>query len=117
MNTTTRWALKDSPYKVRFKKQGEKIHPEIKMYSDLSDESMQKCAQIKAVVHSVLPKAKVYLFGSRINGRWTDESDYDIIVLWMATPQERELLQSYNFGFEVDFCFSHSYNTSNYVEI
>lgn len=117
MDTTTRWALNDSPYKVQLKKIGEKIHPEVKYWFELPPVDVARCLMIKQVVKQLLPNAKLYLFGSRINGRWTDESDYDIVVLWMATPQERELLQSYNFGFEVDFCFSHSYNTSNYVEI
>jgi len=117
MDTITRWALEDSPYKVQFKKVGEKIHSEVKYWFELTPLDVSRCLMIKQVVKQVLPKAKLYLFGSRINGRWTDESDYDIVVLWMATPKERETLQKYNYGFKVDMRFAHSYNTDNCVEI
>lgn len=117
MDSTTRWALKDCPHVIKFKPQGEKIHPEIKYWFELSAEDAARCLMIKSAVKSILPEAKIYLFGSRINGRWTEESDYDICVLWMATPKERETLKQHNFGFRVDFRFSHSFNVSKCVEI
>lgn len=117
MDTTTRWALNDSPVAVRFKKIGEKVHPEVKHWFELTQLDVVRCLMIKQVVKQLLPNAKLYLFGSRINGRWTEESDYDIVVLWMATPKERETLQGYNYGFKVDMRFAHSYNAKNAIEI
>lgn len=117
MDTTTRWALENSPYPVRFKKQGEKVHPEIKYLFELSTEDVTRCLIIKSIVKQLLPNARLFLFGSRINGRWTEESDYDIVVLWMATPKERETLQGYNYGFKVDMRFAHSYNAKNAIDI
>ena len=37
--------------------------------------------RMKQIVHSVLPEAKVILFGSRANGTETEESDWDLLIL------------------------------------
>jgi DNA polymerase sigma len=36
---------------------------------------------IKSEVHKIIPDAQVHLFGSRADGTFTDESDWDILVL------------------------------------
>ena len=41
--------------------------------------------KMKALVHEIVPDAKVILFGSRANGTATEESDWDVLVL---TKQE-----------------------------
>lgn len=41
---------------------------------------------IKSEVHKVLPDSKVLLFGSRVNGNTTDESDWDILILISEKP-------------------------------
>jgi predicted nucleotidyltransferase len=38
-------------------------------------------AKIKDIVHTVLPEAKVILFGSRASDTATDESDWDLLIL------------------------------------
>jgi predicted nucleotidyltransferase len=44
---------------------------------------------IKAEVHSILPLAKVLLFGSRANYHATDESDWDILILTKDKPDSK----------------------------
>ncbi len=38
-------------------------------------------AQIKQIVHTKFPSAKVYLYGSRIRGTANKESDWDLLIL------------------------------------
>lgn len=106
----TRWLLKDSPHEVRFKNVGDKIHKEVHQFNELTSEKQSICKSIKHKINSILPSALVYLIGSQINGRHRVESDYDVLILWMATPSERKQLKEFNYGVEVDVRFSHSYS-------
>lgn len=74
-------------------------------------------SDIKSLVLSILPEAKLYLFGSRINGRWREDSDYDIVIMYLANYTERELIKKHDFGFKVDFRFSNGHNTRKCIEI
>jgi predicted nucleotidyltransferase len=46
--------------------------------------------KIKALVHDIVPDAKVILFSSRANGTATEESDWDVLVLTQQ-PVDRKL--------------------------
>jgi predicted nucleotidyltransferase len=46
--------------------------------------------RIKEVVHGIDPEAEIILYGSRARGDWTDESDWDLLVLY-AGPEDKEL--------------------------
>ncbi len=37
--------------------------------------------EIKTAIHKEIPDAKIFLFGSRVNGNVHDESDWDILIL------------------------------------
>ena len=37
--------------------------------------------EIKQAIHLLVPDAKISLFGSRANGNYTEESDWDILIL------------------------------------
>lgn len=41
--------------------------------------------EIKTAIHQEIPDAKIFLFGSRVNGNVHDESDWDILIL---TPKK-----------------------------
>jgi len=45
---------------------------------------------IKSIVHSLLPDAKILLFGSRAKGNYRQDSDYDILVITQNLLQEKE---------------------------
>jgi uncharacterized protein len=44
---------------------------------------------IKSMVNSFLPNAKVLLFGSRVRGEYTIDSDYDLLVITQETYTPR----------------------------
>jgi len=45
---------------------------------------------IKTTVHSVIPDARVLLFGSMARGDANEDSDYDVLVIIPNTMQPRE---------------------------
>ena len=50
--------------------------------------------KIKTIVQSILPEAKVILFGSRAKGVYTEESDYDILIITEENLSEKEKLNT-----------------------
>ena len=50
----------------------------------------QLSQNIKSVVHSFLPQAKVLLFGSRARGDNQLESDYDVIIITETSLHEKD---------------------------
>lgn len=116
MDTTTRWALENSPYPVRFKPKGEKKHPEIKHFNEFTDSDKELLQGIKSTVHQVLPNVKVFVFGSRINGRWRESSDYDIFIQSLPSTTQREQVKSFQHGVKIDYRYSLG-DGKNMVEI
>lgn len=41
---------------------------------------------IKSIVKKLLPSAKVILFGSRARGNFSDQSDYDVLIITPDQP-------------------------------
>lgn len=50
--------------------------------------------KIKSIVQSILPEAKVILFGSRARGDNTVHSDYDLLIITDEYLSEREKLNT-----------------------
>ncbi len=50
--------------------------------------------KIKTIVQSILPESKVILFGSRAKGTYTDESDYDLLIITEEKLSEKEKLDT-----------------------
>ncbi len=46
--------------------------------------------KVKKLIHTYWPKAKIYVFGSVINGRYTAASDIDILVVLDKKPNPKE---------------------------
>lgn len=105
-----RWLLIEHPDSVKLKVLKPITKPIIKNYSELPEETKVQCQIIKKEIQKILPEAKIYLFGSRINGRWDENSDYDISILWLPTYKDRETIKAIDFGVKVDRWFSHSYS-------
>lgn len=49
------------------------------------DDKIQILFNLKSIVQEVMPDAEIILFGSRVNGTATEESDWDVLVL---SPEE-----------------------------
>lgn len=60
--------------------------------------------KIKALVHEIVPNAKVILFGSQANGTATEESDWDVLVLTQQKPDRalKEALRKKVFPLSVE---------------
>ena len=47
-------------------------------------------SQIKSIVHSFFPDARIVLFGSRARGDNSEQSDYDILIITKETIPQRQ---------------------------
>jgi predicted nucleotidyltransferase len=110
-----RWLLTDHPESVKFKEQKPITKPVVNSFDELPDGTQQMCKKIKTEINKIVD-AKVFLFGSRINGRWDKESDYDIVILSLPTITQREQIKAIDFGVKVDRWFTRSFS-SKMVEI
>ena len=50
--------------------------------------------KIKSIVQSILPEAKVILFGSRGRGDYTEDSDFDLLIITEKNLSEKEKLST-----------------------
>lgn len=116
IDSTTRWAFANAPSPVRLKEHGKLIHPVIKHFDEFTDEQKELLKGIKSCVHQVIPNVKVFVFGSRINGRWRESSDYDIFVQYLPNPKQAEQCKSFQHGVRIDMRFSNG-DGKNMVEI
>ena len=112
-----RWKYVDYPDSIRFKEKREKTHPEIFLFDDLPEDQKAVLRLIKKTIQFFHPKARLFLFGSRINGRWIEESDYDVMIIADLTLCEMRKLQKINFGVKTDFKMSTTLTSLTKVEI
>lgn len=110
-----RWLLTDHPDSVKFKARKPVTKPIVKTFDELPLETQAMCKRIKTEINKIV-EAKVFLFGSRINGRWDETSDYDIVILTLPTITQREQVKAIDFGVKVDRWFTRSFS-SKMVEI
>ena len=112
-----RWKVEECPYPIKFKERKPIIHPEITNFVDLPDDQKKVILGIKNFIKSLFPESKLFLFGSRINGRWDDNSDYDIVVECTCEPEKIKKIKDYDFGVKVDLHFTKKNESKNNIEI
>jgi uncharacterized protein len=63
-------------------------------------------ASIKTEILSVVPEAKVFLFGSRSRGDFHDESDWDILIITPISPDRtlKNKIHNILFPLSVEIC-------------
>ena len=99
--------LRDNPHlALTCFKQAKEVHTIIKDYNDLANK--ETLTKIKDKIIQAVPFAEILLFGSRVNGNWTNESDYDIMVCNIIAECHKEMIKNIDFGVEVDLFFSPS---------
>ncbi len=85
-------------------------------WGQLTDEHKRAFTTIAHIIRSQVDVAlRVYCYGSRVGGYWTDESDYDIVV-GSCKSYHKEKLYRLSFPYKVDLKISASKNI-NYIEI
>lgn len=77
--------------------------PLIKDWEDFSSEDKQILSEIKNELTRYLGEYPLYLYGSRVKGNWTEDSDYDIIIEKELSIEELETIKKLRYPVPVDF--------------
>jgi predicted nucleotidyltransferase len=75
----------------------------IKDWEDLSIEDKEILSEIKNELTRYLGEYPLYLYGSRVKGNWTEDSDYDIIIEKELSIEEFENIKKLRYPVKVDF--------------
>jgi len=82
------------------------IHPIITKWEQLTDEDQMILSSIKKVIVSKIGDCNLYLYGSRVNGNWDENSDYDLLIDKDISFEKLIDLRDYDYGVEIDHgCF------------
>ena len=84
------WKLSERPDSfIPYK--GRPVHHEpAKEWKDLTLDNRNIYARIAKKVLNLFPEVTVHAFGSRIHGRWGEDSDYDVSVDLLTQEQIKE---------------------------
>lgn len=75
-----RWLYYDNPFGFKMPDPPVVTKPLVKTWEDFPDDQKEVILNIKNIIQSYLGECKISIFGSRLKGYWTEESDYDFIV-------------------------------------
>ena len=82
------------------------IHPIITKWEQLTAKDQMILSDIKKVIVSKIGDCNLYLYGSRINGNWDENSDYDILIDKDVPFESIINLRNYDYGVKIDLgCF------------
>lgn len=112
-----RWKYEDCPFPIKFKETKPKIHPEIHNFDEMPEDQKKVLLEVKSYIRSVMPDARLFLFGSRMNGNWDEESDYDLVILTQEGKEKIDIVRGHDFGVELDLFFVKEHSDSRKVEI
>jgi len=100
-----RWSLLNNPFGFELPKRPPIIHPIINKWDDFSDEDKVILSNIKRIIVDNIGDCRMSIFGSRVKGYWTEESDYDVIVFKEISDEQLKVIKSINYGVRVDISF------------
>lgn len=78
------------------------IHPKITKWEQLTPEDQKILLDIKKVIVSKIGDCNLYLYGSRVNGNWDEDSDYDLVIDKHIPFETLIDLKEYNYGVKID---------------
>lgn len=82
------------------------IHPIITKWEQFTAEDQMILSSIKKVIVSKIGDCNLYLYGSKVNGNWDENSDYDLVIDKDIPFEILMDLKEYNYGVKVDLnCF------------
>lgn len=82
------------------------IHPIITKWEQLTPEDQKILSDIKKVIVSEIGDCNLYLYGSKVNGNWDENSDYDLLIDKDIPFETLVKLKNYNYGVDIDLgCF------------
>jgi predicted nucleotidyltransferase len=100
-----RWSLSNNPFGFELPKRPPIIHPIINKWDDFSEEDKVILSNIKRIIVENIGDCRMSIFGSRVKGYWTEQSDYDIIVFKEISEEKLKEIKSIDYGARVDFNF------------
>jgi predicted nucleotidyltransferase len=102
-----RWPYLENPFGFKMPDPPVVTKPLVATWEDLPDDQKEVVLGIRKVIQSFLGDCSITLFGSRLKGYWTDESDYDIIINVKEPDEEtKKKILSYDYGVKVDLFFA-----------
>ena len=82
------------------------IHPIITKWEQLATNDQKILSDIKKVIISKIGDCNLYLYGSKVNGNWDENSDYDLLIDKTIPFDTLIELREYDYGVEIDLgCF------------
>lgn len=108
-NVNTRvWNLRDKPEKIQSHEkrydQRDQKYPKVDDFKDLPEEIKEGYKTIAAEVREQFPEAKIFIYGSRKNGNFKDDSDWDIVIQ-VEAEEQIEQYEKLKFTLPVDIHF------------
>lgn len=105
-----RWTREECPYPIydrkRPRRSYEQKHPIITKWDDFKEEEKQMLLNVKKVITSYLGEKIIRIFGSRINGSWIEESDWDLSVIGdFNNKQLMSTVREHDYGVPIDIQF------------
>lgn len=83
-------------------------HAVAKTADELSKENKKVFRNIAKEIYKVFPDVKVYAFGSRVKGRWGDNSDYDVNIEGLSKEMRATVKSLFeNSDVRIDIKFNH----------
>ena len=112
-----RWRLIDKPDSWKPHKIKEKKHKAISSFSQMAKAQKEKCVEIKEAINELVPDAKCFIFGSRIDGTWHKKSDYDVLIIGSINDEAQQQMRAIDFGVKVDLNFAITIFITDQIEI
>jgi predicted nucleotidyltransferase len=100
-----RWTKENCPYPILEFKKKIVSHPIINKWDDFTDKDKYILQNIKNIIVSNIGDCRVSIFGSRIKGYWTEDSDYDIMIHKAISQEVLKDIKSIDYGVVVDIGF------------
>ena len=70
----------NNPYGFKLPEPKPVVHPIIYKWDDFSKEDKVILKRIKDIIVSEIGDCRITIYGSKVNGNWDEDSDYDIII-------------------------------------
>jgi len=100
-----RWPYLNNPLGFKLPEPKPVIHPIIEKWDDLPEDQKVVLTKVKTVIQALIGPCQILLFGSRVKGYWTEESDYDIRVNKVPSPELIDVIRKSDYGAEVQIFF------------
>jgi len=93
------------------------VHPEIFYFTELRPQDRELLTGFADHAKKINQAATLHLFGSRIDGRWREDSDYDIMIKGVDSKEEQEKIRAYKSDARLDLRFITGEIKAHTVEI